>query len=212
MEKNYYSIAIVNTIKRCLAKHGFDFSFDKTNGVFCFSEVLSGSLQKINCRIEVRTDEYLVYASAPVWANPNDTSMISEMAKYLCHANYDLKNGSFDMNLNFGEIRYKCHTDCRGIVPSDEIVESSILSPGKMFELFGEGIAEIILRGASAMEAIMSSERTHKERLYSMLSTIAEHHEDEETGQMLSKLISNWKAWDNESGGSDTFKNGLADG
>lgn len=144
---------------------------------------LTSRIKKISYFIEVEDDEYIVYADCPIGADSDDNAMMATMAEFICRANYTWRNGSFDLDMRDGEIRFKHYVDCKGIVPSIEIVKNSISYPAKMFNRYAPGIVGIIFSGLSAKEAITKS---HEYELRSLLGE--ECSESDDISSMLEKL------------------------
>ena len=143
--KKTYSAEIAKTIDRFLKEDGWSFSFDEKYGLFKFElHLIKSKIKEINYIIAVKEHEYIVHAIAPIGADNEDKKMMSAMAEFICRVNYGLKNGSFQLDMEDGEVQYKVFVDCEGIIPSKEIVQNSILCPAAMFEHYGSRIADII--------------------------------------------------------------------
>ena len=127
MKEKNYSAEIANAIKSYLKEDDWHFSFDEETGLFRFGLSLSSKIKKINYIVDVKEDQYIVYAIAPIGADEEDKKMMATMAEFVCRANYGLKNGNFELDMRDGEVRFKCFADCEGITPSKDMVENSIL-------------------------------------------------------------------------------------
>ena len=139
-------------------------------------------MKSINYIIDVKDDEYVVYAISPIGADHMDEKMMTSMTDFICRANYGLKNGNFELDMRDGEIRYKSYVDCEGTMPTTDIVRNSIHCPGAMFDQYGEGIVDIIFGNATAAEAIAKCEKSPAERLRALLG------EDEDLDAMITRL------------------------
>ena len=126
MKNRAYSKSIANVINSFLIEDDWHFSFDDQRGLFRFGLNLKGRIKKVGYIIDVKDDEYVVYAISPLGADDDDEKMMATMADFLCRANYGLKNGNFELDMRDGEIRYKCFVDCEGITPTTEMVRNSI--------------------------------------------------------------------------------------
>lgn len=188
MKEKNYSAEIANAIKSYLKEDDWHFSFDEETGLFRFGLSLSSKIKKINYIVDVKEDEYIVYAIAPIGADEEDKKMMATMADFVCRANYGLKNGNFELDMRDGEVRFKCFVDCEGITPSKDMVQNSIHCPAAMFKRYGSGIVDIIFGNATAKEAVERCEKATENEMRSLLSELLEGDGEGELGEMLAKL------------------------
>lgn len=181
-----YSTEIANAINSYLKQDDWHFSFDEENGLFRFGLSLSSKIKKINYIVDVKEDEYIVYAIAPIGADEEDKKMMANMAEFVCRANYGLKNGNFELDMRDGEVRFKCFVDCESITLSKDMVQNSIHCPAIMFKRYGSGIVDIIFGNATATEAVNRCEKAAEIEIRSLLSELMEG--EGEPSEMLAKL------------------------
>lgn len=172
MKEKTYSKSIADAVAEFLSEDDWNFSFDENQGIFRFNLRINGKLKKINYVIDIRDDEYLVYAFSPLGADEDDTEMMKNMAEFICRANYGLKMGNFDLDFDDGEVSFKVHVMCEGITPTAEMIKSSIYCPGAMFQRYGDGICDIIFNNASAKAAVVKCEDPDEEQLCDLLSEL----------------------------------------
>lgn len=135
MRKYEYSKDLVNIVKQFLVDDDWHFSFDENTGVFDFGLRVKSKIQKINYIVDVHEDEIVIYGMCPIGADHTDANMMAQMAEFLCHANYGLKNGCF------------------------ELVKNSIHCTAAMFKRYAPGIVDIIFSGSTAKETIAKCEK-----------------------------------------------------
>lgn len=186
MKNRAYSKSIANVINNFLTEDDWHFSFDDQRGLFRFGLNLKGRIKKVSYIIDVKDDEYVVYAISPLGADDDDEKMMATMADFLCRANYGLKNGNFELDMRDGEIRYKSFVDCEGITPTTEMVRNSIHCPAAMFDRYGAGIVDIIFGNATAKEAIAKCEKSPAEELRTLLGD--DLGGDEDMDAMIARL------------------------
>lgn len=186
MKNRTYSKSIANVINSFLTEDDWHFSFDDKHGLFRFGLNLKGRIKKVSYIIDVKDDEYVVYAISPLGADDDNEKVMATMADFLCRANYGLKNGNFELDMRDGEIRYKCFVDCEGITPTSEMVRNSIHCPAAMFDRYGAGIVDIIFGNATAKEAIAKCEKSPAEELRVILGE--ELGGDEDVDAMIARL------------------------
>ena len=162
MKERTYSKVIAQAINKFLINDDWNYSFDEQKGLFKFNLGIGGKIKDIRYFVDIKDDAYLVYAIALIGADEDDASMMSEMAEFICRANYGLKNGNFELDMDDGEIRYKCYVDCDGIVPTPEIIKSRIYCPALMFKRYGNGIVGIIFGGMDGKTAAEYCEKSEE--------------------------------------------------
>ncbi len=153
-----YSSSISREIRKFLKEGDWKYSFDSSKGVFTMGVSLKGELKNVDYSIRIHEKGYTVYAVSPVKADNEKASLMSEMAEFICRANYGLRNGNFELDFRDGEIRYKIFVDCDNRLPSKDIIENSIIIPGLMFQRYSVGMFDIMFRGSSASRAISKCE------------------------------------------------------
>lgn len=188
MKERMYSQKIAQAINSYLTDDEWHFSFDEKRGLFKFGLSLRGKIKKINYIIDVKDDEYVVYAFSPLGADEDDKEMMSSLAEFVCRANYGLVNGNFELDMRDGEIRFKCFVDCDGITPTSEMVRNSIHCPAAMFKRYGTGIVDIIFGKSSAQEAVEQCEKSTEDELRHLLTELEDGDEGSELGDMIARL------------------------
>lgn len=188
MKETMYSHNIAQAINSYLSDDEWHFSFDEKRGLFKFGLSLKGKIKKINYIIDVKDDEYVVYAISPIGADEDDREMMASMAEFVCRANYGLVNGNFELDMRDGEIRFKCFVDCEGITPTSEMVRNSIHCPASMFKRYGAGIVDIIFGKASAQDAVEQCEKTTEDELRHLLAELEDGEESGELGDRIARL------------------------
>lgn len=149
---------IAKAIETYLKDDNWRFSYDEKNVSFRFDLSISSKIKRISYRISVHEDDYVVRATAPIGADEDDVKMMATMADFICRANYGLKNGNFELDMDDGEIKFKSFVDCEGIVPTSAIIRNSIYIPAAMFKRYSSGIVDIMFKGVSAKDAIRNCE------------------------------------------------------
>ena len=178
MKERAYSMNIANAVKDFLKEDDWHFSFDEKRGIFRFGLGLKGKLKKLHYIVDIKEDEYLVYAISPLGADEEDAKMMANMAEFICRANYGLKMGNFELDFEDGEVRFKVHVFCKGVTPTAEMIKRSIYCPATMFDHYGSGIVDIIFNETSGKAAIEKCENHSESEIRSIL---AELLSDDET-------------------------------
>lgn len=167
MKNRTFSKNIADAINSFLTEDDWNYTFDDQRGLFKFNLKIKGRIKKVSYIIAVKDDDYIVYTASPLGADDDKTMAV--MAEFICHVNYGVKNGNFELDMMDGEIRYKCFVDCEGITPSKEMIRNSIYCPAAMFNRYGPGIVDILFCNATAKEAVDKCEKSLAEALIANL-------------------------------------------
>lgn len=162
MKKTSYSTEIASAIENFLNEDGWHFMFDENNGSFVFSLSVAGKLKNISYMIRIKETGYIVYAISPIGVDKNDKKMMSNMAEFICRANYGLKTGNFEINMDSGEIQFKFYVPCDDAVPAYATIGNSIFCPAIMFDEYGPGIVDVIFNNVSGKDAVEKCEKQNE--------------------------------------------------
>lgn len=172
MKERSYSMNIANAVNDFLKEDDWHFSFDENRGIFRFGLGLKGKLKKLHYIVDIKDDEYLVYAISPLGADEEDAKMMANMAEFICRANYGLKMGNFELDFDDGEVRFKVHVLCKGVTPTAEMIKRSIYCPATMFDHYGSGIVDIIFNDTSGKAAVDKCEKHSESEIRSILAEL----------------------------------------
>lgn len=172
MKERSYSMNIANAVNNFLKEDDWHFSFDENRGIFRFGLGLKGKLKKLHYIVDIKDDEYLVYAISPLGADEEDARMMANMAEFICRANYGLKMGNFELDFDDGEVRFKVHVLCKGVTLTAEMFKRSIYCPATMFDHYGSGIVDIIFNDTSGKAAVEKCEKHSESEIRSILAEL----------------------------------------
>lgn len=154
-----YSEKIKNCIQEHFEKDDWFYSFDEEQGIFRASIKLDGRLNHCDIKVRLNEDYYIVHSCIAINA---DEKSIPLVAEYLHRANYGLRIGSFELDYEDGEIRFKvcvdCGDDCDSM-PSESVIYRSLEMGGVMFDTYGEGLLDIIFKNVSPIDALAEAEK-----------------------------------------------------
>lgn len=103
---------------------------------------LKCKLQSVRMFISFNENGYTVVAVPPMKA---DEASRPNVMEYITRANYGLRNGNFEMDVEDGEIRYKVYVNAKGMNDiSDDIIDDSIKLPALMIDRYGDGMAALM--------------------------------------------------------------------
>lgn len=133
---------IVDQIRDYLDQNDWKYEYIADKKIIKAGVNLKCKLQSAKLFITFNESGYTVIA-VPTMNASEDTR--ANVLEYISRANYGLRNGNFEMDLNDGEIRYKTYTNCKGLDRvSNDIIEDSIIIPPMMFSRYGDGMAALM--------------------------------------------------------------------
>ena len=188
MMKRDYNQVLARKIDQFLTDDDWKYTFDEDIGLFRFTFSINSKLKQLLYDIKVNDDEYMVYANCSVGPEKDDKELMTKLAEFFCRANYGLRIGCFEMDMNDGEIRYKVCVDCDGdSEPTEEIIKNSIIVPAYMFDRYGNGMLEVIFAGKDPEQAVKDAESDLKEDTNDS-DGASEDGPDEDVESMIARL------------------------
>lgn len=148
-----YSLEIKEAIEQYLKNDEWNYTFDEEREVIRCGINLRNRLKE--CRIVVDIDETKYLSIALISLNCDEDNRV-ELSKLLTMINYGLLIGNFEMDFEDGEVRYKVATNCRDCIPSQAIIEDSMMIPAVMFDEYGDVILDVMFGYKTAEEAYAS--------------------------------------------------------
>ena len=168
---------IVEAYKSYLDDEDWHYTYDAEKGFFRFGMNLRGKLKVVQYMVFVKEDDFTVYAISPISADAKNPKQIREMAEFVCRANYGLRDGNFELDVNDGELRYKSYVNCEEFLPTVERIRRSIYIPAAMFDKYSGGILQVVMNNVPARDAIKMCEES---RIASELLAAAASDDDDD--------------------------------
>ncbi len=160
-----YSPKIANVIRKALMDEEWNSPFEERDGQFIFTMGMHAPIKSLGFVIEVCKNHYMIYGMSPVGPDSEDPQQMQRTAEYLTRANYDLKNGCFEMDWRDGEVRYRIYEDCDGMRLSQKVVRNGIASLALTFERYSQGLLNVIFGNQTPEEAIELAHRKALEEI-----------------------------------------------
>ena len=136
----------LNSIREYCDSQNWNYSLDEEKGYL----TMRMSLKAVDaCTIHVQTrdeDGFTVYTVFPVKAPEEKRGAV---AAFLTRANYGLILGSFELDFDDGEIRFKVTAICG----------EQVLSPAVMVDRYGEGLLKVLYGDADPIKMVDAIER-----------------------------------------------------
>lgn len=133
---------MIDQVRDYLDKTDWKYEYIQDRNLITAGVNLNCKLQSVKLIINFNEGGYTVLAIPSMNADANTRASVLE---YISRANYGVRSGNFEMDLNDGEVRYKTYTNAKGLdrIP-DEIIEDSIVIPAMMFNRYGDGMAALM--------------------------------------------------------------------
>lgn len=153
-----YSSEIADQLRAFLDGAGIHASFEERGncGVFTLRIKLRCKLQNAQMLILVREDNFSTLTTLPLSADENSRLPVAE---YLTRANFNMRNGNFELNMNDGEIRFKTYVHVGGQPLDAGATRLAVMLPFLMLDRYGDGLLEVLFGFKSPREAFDAAEK-----------------------------------------------------
>jgi hypothetical protein len=117
----------------------------------------SGSNGSYTCFASIRPDvqQFLFYAQSSVKA-PAESRL--DVAEFIARANYGLRIGNFELDMNDGEVRYKSSLDFEGVPLTWPLIKNAIYPAVQTMDRYFPGLLQVMYGSSAPEEAIAAIE------------------------------------------------------
>ena len=153
-----YGYFIKEAIEDFLKEDDWHYTFDEEKELIRMGINLNGKIKECKLLVDLRDTYYYVYATISINA---DEDCRQKVAEYLTRANYGMRFGNFEMDMEDGEIRYKMTVDCgddSDCIPTKSIIKRSIYTPASMMQKYGDELLAVMYGFMEPKEAIEKAE------------------------------------------------------
>lgn len=147
-----YSQELVQQLNDVFARSNIHAKFEESGevGIFNIRMKLSCRLQNVAMSVIVREDNFSTLATLPLSADENSRLAVAE---YLTRANFNMRNGNFEMSMDDGTIRFKAYHHV-GAGPLDpKAGRLTVIMPFLMIDRYGNGLIDVLFGLKSPREA-----------------------------------------------------------
>ena len=113
-------------------------------------------LQTARMLVLVREDNLSTLTTIPLAADEDNRLAVAE---YLTRANFNMRNGNFELNMADGEIRFKTYLHASGGQLDIAGARLAVLMPFLMIDRYGDGLLEVLFGFRSPREAMEEIEQ-----------------------------------------------------
>ena len=147
-----YSTSIADSLLELFTQLSIHADFEEkgAHGLFSIRMRLHGSLQMAKMTIIVREDSFSTLTTVPVTV---DERVRHAAAEYLTRANWNMRSGNFELNMDNGEIRFKTYVHAGGSALDAAVARHAVLLPFMMFDRYGDGLLDVLFSLKTPKEA-----------------------------------------------------------
>ena len=147
-----YSQEIARQLRELLEASGIHAVFEERAGVgvLTIRMKLNCKLQNAQMLVLVREDNFSTLTQIPLSADENSRLAVAE---YLTRANFNMRNGNFELNMDTGEIRFKTYVHAGSGEIDPKAARLAVMLPFMMLDRFGDGLLEVLFGFKSPREA-----------------------------------------------------------
>ncbi len=149
--------ATIKAVQQYIEGEEYKYSFDEDSQRFELKFQSSCGVLQHSCTVYEEEDcpeecRIVTYCRFPINIEEDKRS---EVAKLLIGLNYHFKIGSYEMDIEDGELLYKTQLYCyHGLVPPKELIEHYFDLPYLMMKRSAEGIMKMLFAQFSAEQAL----------------------------------------------------------
>lgn len=133
---------MIDRVRDYMDKDEWRYEYEEERQLIRSGINLKCKLQSLRMFVSFNEGGYTVVVVPPLKADENNRANVLE---YITRANYGLRNGNFEMDVEDGEVRYKVYVNAKGMNDiSDEIISDSIRLPAIMMDRYGDGLAALM--------------------------------------------------------------------
>jgi hypothetical protein len=123
-----------------LKSQEWHFRFDEERNLFTFTMGLK-KIDSAKVFVRIGEDNITTYALLPAHV-PEDKRDVA--CRYVARANYGMRNGNLEIDLNDGEIRYKTYLYAKDRIPTQDEIERYVDICFLTLDKYAEGLMKII--------------------------------------------------------------------
>ena len=127
-------------VEHYLQSQEWHYKFEEERNLF----TMTMGLKKIDSSkiyIRIGEDYVTTYAMLPTHVREDKRDVV---CRYITRANYGLRNGNLEMDLDDGEVRYKTYFSAKNRIPNQEEIERYVDISFLTLDRYAEGLMKIL--------------------------------------------------------------------
>ncbi len=141
---------LASAVQFYLQSQEWHFHFDEEKELFTFTMRLK-KIDSVKVFVRIGEDSITTYALLPIHVPQDKLDMA---CRYVARANYGMRNGNLELDLNDGEVRYKTYLYAKDRVPAQDEVERYVDICFLTLDRYAEGLMKILYADLDDQEAI----------------------------------------------------------
>lgn len=149
--------ASIETVIAAVRDHLEDthINYSLEDDIFSFGIGLDSDMSRVDVKIHCRPNVITVYAIAPLKVRER---VRDKVMSFITYANYGLRRGNFEMDLNDGEVRYKNAYFIGAEGPTELEILAAVSTPMLMMNKYGDGLIRVMFCDADPQAACFACE------------------------------------------------------
>ena len=128
----------------------------------------NSEIEEVKIIIIIQDNLYSVIAKSPVSADTKDIGNLQRVSEFVLRANWKMKRGCFDFDVDNGDIYYRYTVDVFSSELNDDVIDLSIFLPVSMIAKYTDGLVRVIDSRSSPLEIIRKIENNSGSSLESV--------------------------------------------
>lgn len=156
-------MSLVSSYIEAFEKNGIHYDFDPDEDIIVTGFQLDCRLASAKVLIRFSDDDVTVRTLVPLKASEE---VRQDVMEYITRANFGLRGGCFEMDLDDGGIFYRTYINCQGLIEIPEcIILESVFFPLKIMEIYGNGLAAVMMGFSDPETEIEKAEQAEIRRM-----------------------------------------------
>lgn len=127
-------------VEHYLKSQNWHFQYDEAKNRFTLTMQLE-KIESSKVYIIIGEDNILTYAMLPNHIPEGKRNLV---CRFIARANYGMRNGNLEMDLNDGEVRYKTYLYAKDRIPAQNEIERYVDFSFLTLDRYAEGIMKIL--------------------------------------------------------------------
>ena len=154
MKDSINAKVIAQSIDDYLTANGWHFHYFEDEDIFMFNLNLpSQTVKALKYLIIIHSDGFNTSVQFPLGADPRSDRKMTALARFFTRANYGMRVGNFELDMEDGDIRFTTYCSCPDALPCERQIEETIYTAAAMFKKFTPGILDVMFMDVSDKEA-----------------------------------------------------------
>ena len=152
---------IMDAIDDFLNRDNWHFEKFEEKGSFKTLVRLRNRMRSAEIFIHVDNDSFAVRVISPISPDENSED-IARVNEFVTRANYGMRRGCFDMDLDTGKVIFRTSQFCGNVAPREDEITETIYFGAIMMERYGDALLKVIYGFSTPQDAIEEVENVRR--------------------------------------------------